>query len=265
MASQQNCDHAFEERTIMTDGGRGNNDDQFQGSLNADEEIEQNEQNVPENVQGLDLGAILGGLMGGGQPSGMPDSQQGGQGGLDLGSLLGGLLGGQMGGQPGSMPDAGAMGGMAGTPFDGIIGGVAGDLSQKTGLPKEIITMGAMFLVSKLMSGALGGNQEQGGQQAGGLDLGGLLGSILGGGGLPGMDQGMPQQGGMSAPQGDEVLGKIGKQIGEGLNSPQLTAGGLQQSGLASEFSQMSGLSEDEAAQSLNQIVNALKQNGLGQ
>lgn len=250
-------------------GGGQNKDDQFQGSLNADEgneQNEQNEQNVPENLQGLDLGAILGGLMGGGQQGGMPD-MQGGQGGLDLGALLGGLLGGrmmggQMGGQAGDMSDMGAMSGMAGTPFDGIIGSVAGDLSAKTGLPKEIITMGAMFLISKLLSGGLGGNQQESGQQAGGLDLGGLLGSLLGGGALPGMgaDQGSPQQN-----DGDQVLGKIGSQIGNSLNSPQLTTSGLQQSGLASEFSQMSGLSEDDAAQSLNQIVNALKQSGLGQ
>lgn len=254
----------------MMDGGRGNNDDQFQGSLNADDENAQNEQNLPENVQGLDLGAILGGLMGGGQQAGMPDMQQGGQGGFDLGSLLGGLLGGGMmggGSQMGGMADQGTMGAMGGMggPLDGILGGVAGDLSAKTGLPKEIIMMGAMFLISKLMSGGLGGNQEQGGQQAGGLDLGSILGGLLGGGGLPGMDQGMPQQGGINTQQGGEVLGQIGKQIGDGLNSPHLTAGGLQQSGLAGEFSQMSGLSEDEAAQSLNQIVNALKQSGLSQ
>lgn len=238
----------------MMDGGRGKDDDQFQGSLNADEGNEQEQQ---PDMQNLDLGSILGGLMGGGQQGGLPDTQAG-AGGLDLGSLLGGLLGGSMGG--GQMGGMGAQtGGMAGTPFDGILGGIAGDLSQKTGLPKEIITMGAMFLISKLMSGGLGGgNQQQSGTQAGGLDLGAILGGLLGGGAMPGMDQGSPQQ-------GDEVLGKIGQQIGDGLNSPHLTAGGLQQSGLVSEFSQMSGLSEDEAAQSLNQIVGALKQSGFSQ
>lgn len=236
----------------MMDGGRGNNDDQFQGSLNADEGNDQEQQ---ENAQNLDLGSILGGLMGGGQQGGMPD-MQGGAGGLDLGSLLGGLMGGMGGGQMGGMSDAGGMGGMAGTPFDGIIGSIAGDLSEKTGLPKEIISMGALFLISKLMLGGASGNQQAGGQPAGGLDLGGLLGSILGGA-MPNMDQDAPQQ-------GDEVMGKIGKQINEGLNSPHLTAGGLQQSGLASEFAEMSGLSEDEAAQSLHQIVGALKQSGLG-
>ena len=225
--------------------GRGNNDDKFQGSLNADEG---SEQNAPEDAQGLDLGSLLGGLMGGEQQGGMPGMQQGGQGGLDLGSLLGGLMGG---GQQGGMP------GMTGTPFDGIIGGVADDLSAKTGLPKQIITMGAMFLISKLLAGGgpQPGDQQPGAQQAGGLDLGGLLGGLLGGA-MPGSEPSQPQQ-------GDEVLGKIGKQIGEGLNSPHLTASGLQQSGLAGEFSQMSGLSEDEAAQSLNQIVNALKQSGI--
>ncbi len=249
--------------------GRGNDDDKFQGSLNADEG---SEQNAPENELGLDLGSLLGGLMGGEQQGGMPNMPQGGQGGLDLGSLLGGLMGGgQQGGMP-NMPQGGqggldlgsllgglmgggqqgGMPGMAGTPLDGIIGGVADDLSAKTGLPKQIITMGAMFLISKLLSG---GDQQPGAQQAGGLDLGGLLGGLLGGG-MPGVEPGQPQQ-------GDEVLGKIGKQIGDGLNSPHLTASGLQQSGLAGEFSQMSGLSEDEAAQSLNQIVNALKQSGI--
>ncbi len=254
--------------------GRGNNDDKFQGSLNADEG---SEQNAPEDAQGLDLGSLLGGLMGGEQQGGMPNMQQGGQGGLDLGSLLGGLMGGE---QQGGMPNMqqggqggldlgsllgglmgggqqGGMPGMTGTPFDGIIGGVADDLSAKTGLPKQIITMGAMFLISKLLAGGgpQPGDQQPGAQQAGGLDLGGLLGGLLGGA-MPGSEPSQPQQ-------GDEVLGKIGKQIGEGLNSPHLTASGLQQSGLAGEFSQMSGLSEDEAAQSLNQIVNALKQSGI--
>lgn len=234
----------------MMDGGH-NKDDQFQGSLSADDGNEQEQQN---DAQNLDLGAILGGLMGGGQQGGMPD-MQGSAGGLDLGSLLGGLLGGGMMG--GGMGGAQA-GGMGGTPFDGIISSIAGDLSAKTGLPKEIISMGALFLISKLMLGGASGNQQAGGeQQAGGLDLGGLLGSILGGA-MPGMDQGAPQE-------GDEVMGKIGKQINEGLNSPHLTAGGLQQSGLASEFAEMSGMDEHEAAQSLSKIADALKQSGLGQ
>jgi hypothetical protein len=72
------------------------------------------------------------------------------------------------------------------------------------------------------------------------------------------------QQGVSQQDAGDDpVLGKIGRQITDGLNSPQLTAPGLQQSGLAGEFAQMSGMSEDEAAQSLTQIADALKQSGL--
>jgi hypothetical protein len=255
----------------MMDGGRGDEDEQFQGSLNADDNAEQNQPEDAQNL-GLDLSSILGGLMGGG---GQIPGQTGAQGGLDLGGLLGGLLGGMgggaMGSQMGGVPDMSGgqmdMGGM-GTPFDGIIGSVAGDLSAKTGLPREIITMGAMFLISKLLMGGLN-NNEQGGQP-GGLDLGALLGGLLGGGGMPGfpgMDQGLPQQdaGGIDAPQQDQVLGKIGKQIGDGLNSPGLTYSGMQQNGLASEFAQMSGMNEDEAAQSLTQIVDALKQSGLSQ
>jgi hypothetical protein len=266
----------------MMNGRNGEDDERIQGALNAgqaDDKEGAGDLAQPEDAQslGLDLGSILGALMGGagGAQTGMPGqpgatgdmSQMGAQaGGLDLGALLGGLLGG---GTPdagsGRMPDqAGGMG----TPFDGIIGSVAGDLSAKTGLPKEIITMGAMFLISKLMTGGLNNNQEGG--QPGGLDLGALLGGLLGGGGMPGMggagmEQGLPQAaaGGINTPQEGEVLGKIGKQIGNSLNSPQLTTSGLQQNGFASEFAQMSGLSEDEAAQSLNQIVGALKQSGL--
>jgi hypothetical protein len=262
----------------MIESGRSEkDDDQFQGALNADEADDASQQPADAQGFGLDLGSLLGGLMGG-QTTGrsMPDQMDpaGAQaGGLDLGSLLGGLLGGMGGGQMGGMPDmSGQMGGtpgMGGSPLDGILGGVAGDLSAKTGLPKEIITMGAMFLISKLMSGGLGGNSQSGGQ-SGGLDIGAILGGLLGGGGmpgLPGMDQGLPQQdaGGLNTPQGGEVLGKIGKQINDGLNSPGLTAGGMQQNGLASEFAEMSGMNEDEAAQSLSQIVDALKQSGLSQ
>lgn len=255
----------------MMDGGRGEDDDQFQNSLNADNEDEAAGAEQPADAQslGLDLSSILSGLMGGGQMPGMgapgQGDQEGATGGLDLGALLGGLLGGMGGSQMGGMPDMSgdpsSMAGM-GTPFDGIIDSVAGDLSAKTGLPREVITMGAMFLISKLMSGALN-NNEQGGQP-GGLDLGALLGGLLGGGAMPGMgdmSQDQPQQ----DAGGDQVLGKIGKQINDGLNSPQLTAGGLHENGLASEFAEMSGMSEDDAAESLSKIADAMKQSGFGE
>jgi len=236
----------------MIDGGRGEDDERFQGALNADDD-DQDDQDQQLDAQGLglDLNSILSGLMGGGQP--------GQAGGLDLSGLLGGLLGG--------MPDMNSMMGAAGTPFDDIVSSVASDLSAKTGLPKDLITMGAMFLISKLMMGGIGGSGQQG-EQAGGIDLGALMGGILGGG-LPGMDQGLSQQDAgdddSQLQQGDQVLAKIGKQIDEGLNSQALTVSGMQQNGLASEFAEMSGLSEDEAAQSLGQIVDALKQSGLSQ
>ncbi len=237
----------------MIDGGRGEDDERFQGALNAGDDDKGDDQDQQDAQSlGLDLNSILGGLMGGGQP--------GQAGGIDLSGLLGGLLGG--------LPDMSSMMGAAGAPYDDIVGSVANDLSAKTDLPKEIISMGAMFLISKLMMGGIGGSGQQG-EQAGGIDLGALMSSILGGGGLPGMDQGLSQQDASDddsqSQQGDQVLAKIGKQIDEGLNSQALTVSGMQQNGLASEFAEMSGLSEDEAAQSLGQIVDALKQSGLSQ
>lgn len=297
--------------------------------------------------------ALFGGMFG---DSGGASGVQAG--GLDLGSLLGGLLGG-MGGMSGGTP--GAMGGTgAGGPLDSMVGPLADNIAAKVGLPREIVMMGAMFLISKLLSGSLGGGASMGGQpmppqmppqmpsgtndpygsgtsnnqMPGGIDIGSILGGILGGAGgapMPGNMSGQPQSpqmpsgandpygnagqtqmpgeidlgsilggllGGMGGTQmppgmgspdaggggdvnatspapsqgGDEVLGKIGTPIGDagqatptpqgGIRIQGLTANNTQQfmadNNLANEFAQYANVDEETAARSMDALLKAL-------
>jgi hypothetical protein len=245
---------------------------------------------------GLDLGAILGGM----QPQ---------AGGLDLGAILGGLLGGMgQGGMPGAMPGGAGTGMGMGGPLDGIIGPMADDLSSRLGVPREVIMMGAMFLASKLLSGGM--QSQQGSatgdystqpsmpdmQQGGGIDLGAILGGLLGGGAAQGgasQSGGMPDLGSIlggmmsQAPAGDgppqgganlppapadegEVLGRIGQPIGDAAPSSQpvgpsgsihingLTANTLHGSDMVSEFAQYAGVDEDTAERSLSALMQVM-------
>jgi hypothetical protein len=128
---------------------------------------------------------------------------------LDLGAILGGITGGASGNMPG---------GMGAGPLDGLIGPLVDGLAKRTGLPREIVMMGAMFLISKMFSGGM----QQGGQPIdpfggqsgfppdaaggmGGLDLGSILGGLLGGGAGPGF----PPQGGAEYPPSGGMPGGI--------------------------------------------------------
>ncbi len=236
------------------------------------------------------LGAILGGMMSQGSGQ-MPSSAMGAQaGGLDLGSILGGLLGGGLGG--GGM-QAGMMGGVAGA----LLGPLADSISEKTGLPRAVVMAGATFLLSKLMSGGLQGSVPAGNvgstaqnmptQPNGGIDLGSILGGLLGGGGMP-QGSGMPTQGapgeidlgsilggmmsqtpvegsgqmpqqpqapqgGVDVPTGDKVLGRIGQSMDSPPSQPA-QAGGIRIQGLVAgnepQFLQDQGLVSEFAQQS---------------
>lgn len=184
---------------------------------------------------------------------------------LDLGSILGGLMGGM---EPASSSSSGA--GMGG-PLGGLIGPIVDDVARKLGIPRELAMVGAMFLVSKLLGGALGGQPSQqapqmpSSQAPGEIDLGSILGGLLGGmggqmpqqapqvpssrapgeidlgsilGGLLGAMGGQTpptgSQGGASAPpSGDgEVLGKIGRAIPDAGQPQSGQQGGIHIQGL---------------------------------
>lgn len=235
--------------------------------------------------QNLDLGQILGGLMGGASPStaGYPPSAGSiGGGGIDLGSILGGMLGGA--------PPAGASSGdMEGGLLGGLIGPLVDDVSKKFGIPRELAMLGAMFLVSKLLSGGAAPTQPStGAGQAPGapgeIDLGAILGGLLGGGAAPTPAQPPADSVNMPQASGDQVLGKIGQSLDDAGQPPSQSPGGiriqgltaqsapqsalqsapqsahhfLQDGNLVGEFAQIAGVDEETAAQSLNALLKAM-------
>jgi hypothetical protein len=277
--------------------------DDVQRSLTAEPEAPQHDAGSDAmgfaGQQSLGLDDLLGGLMGGSAAGGMQTQA----GGLDLGAILGGLLGGMgQGGMPGAMPGGAGTGMGMGGPLDGIIGPMADDLSSRLGVPREVIMMGAMFLASKLLSGgmqsqqgsATGDYSTQPGmpdmQQGGGIDLGAILGGLLGGGAAQSQGGSMPDLGSIlggmmpQAPTGDghpqgganlpsapadegEVLGRIGQPIGDAEPSSQpagsiqingLTANTLHGSDMVSEFAQYAGVDEDTAERSLSALMQVM-------
>ena len=181
------------------------------------------QQNMPQQAGNDPLSSILGSMMGGDTQQQMPSSAMGAQaGGLDLGSVLGGLLGGGLGG--GNM-QSGMIGGAAGA----VLGPLADSISEKTGLPKAIVMAGAAFLLSKLLSGGQQGAPtgsmpqlpQQQDTQAGGIDLGSILGGLLGGGNMGGAmpQQQMPQQGGQAG--GIDLGSILGSILGGGMGGAQ--------------------------------------------
>ncbi|MFC1465023.1 MAG: hypothetical protein ACFLMY_09255 [Candidatus Brachytrichaceae bacterium NZ_4S206] len=188
-----------------------------------------------------------------------------GQQNLDLGSILGGLMGGTA--PASSYPSSAGMGG----PLGGLIGPIVDDVARKLGIPRELAMLGAMFLMSKLLGGALGGQPAQqapqmpSGQAPGEIDLGSILGGLLGGMGgqmsqqtpqtpsgqapgeidlgsilgglLGGMGGQMPpagSQGGVGTPPSGagEVLGKIGQAMSDAGQPQSGQQGGILIQGL---------------------------------
>ncbi|BCX02221.1 MAG: hypothetical protein KatS3mg053_0159 [Candidatus Roseilinea sp.] len=194
-----------------------------------------------------------------------------GQQNLDLGSILGGLMGGT---SPASSQPSGM--GM-GSPLGGLIGPIVDDVARKLGIPRELAMLGAMFLMSKLLGGALGGQPSQqapqmpGGQAPGEIDLGSILGGLLGG--MEGMPPAPGQAGTGAPPSGaGEVLGKIGQAMSDseqpqsgqrgGILIQGLTAGHagqfLTDNNLTGEFAQFAGVDQETAERSLAALLEAL-------
>lgn len=195
-----------------------------------------------------------------------------GQQNLDLGSILGGLMGGTA--PASSYPSSAGMGG----PLGGLIGPIVDDVARKLGIPRELAMLGAMFLMSKLLGGALGGQPAQqapqmpSGQAPGEIDLGSILGGLLGG--MGGQMPPAGSQGGVGTPPSGagEVLGKIGQAMSDagqpqsgqqgGILIQGLTAGNagqfLNDNNLTGEFAQFAGVDPETAERSLAALLEAL-------
>lgn len=212
------------------------------------------------------LGAMLGG--------GAEDEGEDKPGSDALGDLLGGLIGGGSGGEAGGTADLlgsllGGAGGESGDAAD-LLGGLLGGAGGQAG--------GA----SALLGGLLGGSQQGGG-------MGGLLGAMLGGGGgggpLASMIDGIANKLGLPPETVQQVvafvMGKLlsGKMASAGGRAPgqaaqesldleqmlgQVSRGGevdadyLASTGLTEELAQQTGLDQEMAERSLQEVLGAL-------
>ena len=189
-----------------------------------------------EQAEGDPLADLLGGLLGGGTSSGTADlagmsgggsSQQG-----DSMTALAGLLGGgsQQEDSMGAI-SGGLLGGSgAGTGSNDLLAPIVNGISEKLGLPSDIVRMILAFVIGKLLSGQSGtgaASASISGQpphadsaQSGGLDLGSLL-----------------------------------NQLGSGRG---IDADYLQSTGMTEELAQQTGLDPDTATRSLQEVFNLL-------
>jgi hypothetical protein len=169
-----------------------------------------------QGSSGGGLGDILGGILGGGT-----SNTQGSSGG-GLGDILGGILGG---GTSSTQGGASAGGGLS-----SILGPIVQSLAQKMGLPPAIAQMVVGFALGKLLPSLMGGTSSKAQQaapsqrraqtpsQSGGFDL-------------------------------DDLMDRLGSGNAQSVNTSY-----LQSTGMAAQLAQQTGLDEDLAAQSLQQV-----------
>lgn len=211
------------------------------------------------------LAALIGGLIGGQEQSSAGD----------VGGLIQGLLGGQGGQEGGTL--AGLFGG-------GVLTEVANALSRRTGLPPTIAQAVVAFVIQKLLGGQSSAttstttkpkpsstkprpsgtskpkpsatkprpSKPKPSQATGEMpDLGGLIGSLIGGGQASSAHTSQQPSGGFD--------------LGSLLTALSGSASGkrrLDTSGLAQELAQETGLDEETAARSLEQTMGLLMQRG---
>jgi len=215
-----------------------------------------------EQSEGDPLADLLGGLLGGGASSGAGDlagmlgggsSQQD-----DSMAALAGLLGGGSSQQDDSMTGLASLlgggssqqedsmgaisggllgGGGAGMGSNDLLSPIVNGISEKLGLPSDIVRMIVAFVIGKLLSGQSGAGAASAsisGQplyadsaQPGGLDLGGLLNQMASGRGIDadylqstGMNEELAQQTGLDPDTAtrslQEVFNLLGGQMSQG-------------------------------------------------
>ncbi|MCI0477970.1 MAG: hypothetical protein L0Y55_17140, partial [Anaerolineales bacterium] len=246
--------------------------DDVLGSISASEAPTGKRSAPMQDAGGDVLGSLLGSMMSGGAQSGRTPSQQG-AGGDMLGSILGSMLGG--GAQSGGMPSQGAGGDVLGSLLGGLLGG--GEMPAQSSAP----TPSRRSRSTKQMP-------PSGADPIGSI-LGGLLGTDVGGG--AGAIANNPLTNVFVAPIADALARKTGMAPGiarvvvvfglttlmsamtqqgsrKGFNANDLverlsTDGTVSQkylkdSGLVSQLAQESGLDQKTAAQSLQQVFQAL-------
>jgi hypothetical protein len=202
--------------------------------------------------QGLDIGDILGGILGGGIGGATPSQKAAPQTpapqqGVDIGDILGGLLGGGATGAGGSSVLGGILGGILGgatgtsksqagtSGAAAILGPIVQGLAQKLGLPPAIAQAVVAFALSKLLPTMLGGLTQPAKSAAA---------PIRPTAPAPAQSQGFNL---------DDLLDRVTS------GSPQrLSASYIQNTGLASELAQKTGLDDNTAAESLQQVFLAL-------
>ncbi len=167
-------------------------------------------------TQGNPLADLLGGLLGGSATSGSGDlaSMLGGSGGAQQGDSMAALASMLGGSQQG--------GGAAGMGGNDLLAPIVSGISEKLGLPPDIVRMIVSFVIGKLLSGQSGA----GAAQTGGLDLSSLLNQMASGQGVDanylkstGMHEELAQQTGLdpdTATRGlQEVFNLLGGQLGQ--------------------------------------------------
>ena len=197
-----------------------------------------------EQAEGDPLADLLGGLLGGGTSSGGGDlaemlggesSEQG-----DSMAALAGMLGGGSPQQEDSMAAVSGDlfgGGGAGMGSNDLLAPIVNGISEKLGLPSDIVRMIVAFVIGKLLSGQSGAGAASAsvsGQplyadsaQPGGLDLGGLLNQLASGRGIDadylqstGMNEELAQQTGLDPDTAtrslQEVFNLLGGQMSQG-------------------------------------------------
>ncbi len=193
-------------------------------AMSSDEEAQPDDQ-----AQGDPLADLLGGLLGGGALSGGGDlagmlgggsSEQG-----DSMATLASMLGGGAPQQEDSMAaiSSGMLGGGgAGMGSNDLLAPIVNGISEKLGLPPDIVRMVVAFLIGKLLSDESGTGMAA---QAEGSDLGGLLNQLGSGRGIDanylqstGMPEELAQQTGLDADTAarslQEVLNALSGQMG---------------------------------------------------
>jgi hypothetical protein len=170
-----------------------------------------------DQAQGDPLADLLGGLLGGGTSSGTADlagmlgggsSEQG-----DSMAALAGMLGGGSSEQGDSM--AAISGGMG---SNDLLAPIVNGISEKLGLPPDIVRMIVAFVIGKLLSGESGAGIAA---QSEGSDLSSLLNQLGSGRGLDagtlqstGMNEELAQQTGLDADTAARSLQEVLKALG---------------------------------------------------
>ena len=150
--------------------------------------------------------ADLAGMLGGGSPQ-QTDSMD---------AISGGMLGGGGAGM--------------GTGSNDLLASIVNGISEKLGLPPELVRMIVAFVIGKLLSGQLGAGADSG------------------------ATPGQPLYADSAQPGGLE-LGDLLNQLGSGRG---VDADYLRSTGMPEELTQQTGLDADTAARSLQEVLQAL-------